>query len=47
MSTISSGIMSAGTHYIKSIASDLSTGLYFAKIHAGEFNAVKKIVLIK
>jgi predicted GH43/DUF377 family glycosyl hydrolase len=38
---------SAGTYFIKWDAQNLSSGLYFYKIEAGEFTSVKKSVLLK
>jgi hypothetical protein len=37
----------AGFFSIKFDASKLSSGIYFYKINAGEFTAVKKLVLMK
>ncbi len=38
---------SAGLHEVAFDASDLSSGIYFARIEAGDFSAVQKMVLIK
>ncbi|MBP9096712.1 MAG: T9SS type A sorting domain-containing protein, partial [Ignavibacteria bacterium] len=37
----------AGFYAVKFDASKLSSGIYFYKIQAGDFNAVKKFMLVK
>jgi hypothetical protein len=37
----------AGVHEVTFDASDLASGIYFYRIEAGDFNAVRKMVLIK
>lgn len=41
------GEFEAGYHTVQFNASNLSSGIYFYKIEAGKFNAVKKMMLIK
>jgi hypothetical protein len=44
---ITNGSYAAGRHQIKLNASDLSSGVYFYKLEAGNFVSVKKLVLLK
>jgi len=39
--------MNAGEHEIDFNADNLSSGIYYYKLHAGEFQDVKKMVLLK
>jgi hypothetical protein len=39
--------MPAGNHQVKFNAGNLSTGIYFYRIEAGDFQEVKKMILIK
>ena len=39
--------VTAGTHSVNFDASNLASGIYFYRIESGDFNAVKKMVLIK
>jgi type IX secretion system substrate protein len=39
--------MTTGSHEIEFIAKDLTSGIYFYRINAGGFNAVKKMVLLR
>jgi hypothetical protein len=39
--------LAAGKHHVKFSAHNLSSGLYFYKIDAGEFHDVKKMILLK
>lgn len=39
--------MQAGSHKVKFNFSDMTSGVYFYKIQAGEFSAVKKMLLVK
>lgn len=41
------GMMNAGTHAVEFNASNLASGIYIYKMEAGEFRAVKKMMLIK
>ncbi len=45
--TLLSGQMKAGYHKVKFDASGLSSGVYLYKIQAGDFSAVKKLMLLK
>jgi len=47
MSTLLSEYKDAGSFKLTLDASSLPTGTYFYSISAGDFNAVKKMVLIK
>ncbi len=38
---------SAGTHEITFDSSDLPSGVYIARLHAGEYVGVQKMVMIK
>lgn len=44
---IAEGEFDAGTHSIKLNVPHLSSGIYFYKLNAGQFNQVKKLILIK
>jgi hypothetical protein len=41
------GMRDAGVHQVVWDASDQASGLYFCRIKAGEFNAVRKMMLVK
>ena len=41
------GVLSAGTHELNFNGSSLTSGVYFYKIEAGNFRAVKKMLLLK
>lgn len=45
--TLVNTVKSAGVHTISFNASDLTSGVYFYRIQAGNFTLVKKIVLMK
>jgi hypothetical protein len=45
--TLLNGYQTSGNYKIEFDASSLSSGLYFYKIKAGEFSAIKRLVLIK
>lgn len=47
VSTLVNGYIHAGSYEIAFNASDLSSGLYFFKIEAGDFRGAKKMILIK
>jgi len=47
LKTLVNGIKEAGVHKINFDASSLNSGLYFYKLEAGSFNAVKKMMLTK
>ncbi len=47
VATLLSGQMKAGYHKVKFDASGISSGIYFYKIQAGDFSAVKKLMLLK
>ena len=47
VSTLVSEQMNAGTYNLTFEALDLASGLYFYQIQAGEFNATKRIILMK
>jgi len=44
---ITSGNLEAGRHEIKLDASDLSSGVYFYRLEAGEFISTRRLVLLK
>jgi hypothetical protein len=44
---LASGFMNAGSYSIVFNASNLSSGVYFYKLEAGSFSAIKKLVLLK
>jgi hypothetical protein len=44
---IANGKFSAGRHEVTLDARNLATGVYFYRIEAGEFVAVKKLALVK
>jgi len=41
------GFIEAGYHEVKFDASQLSSGIYFARLTAGEFSGMKKMILVK
>ncbi len=45
--TLVSGFMQAGTHSMNFDAAGLSSGTYFYRLSAGEFNSVRKLVVLK
>jgi hypothetical protein len=45
--TLVDGTQSAGTHALTFDAAHLPSGIYFYTLHAGTFNATKKLVLLK
>ena len=45
--TLVNEVKEQGRFNIQFNASGLASGVYFYKINAGEFNAVKKLILIK
>lgn len=45
--TLVNEVRNAGKYIVEFNASELESGVYFYKIEAGEFKAVKKMVLIK
>jgi hypothetical protein len=45
--TLDSGYKKAGSYSINFNASDLSSGIYFYKLEAGQFSQIKKMILIK
>jgi hypothetical protein len=45
--TLLNGKMPAGSHQVEFNAQNLSSGIYFYKIQAGEFQDVKKMVLLR
>lgn len=47
VATLVNGTMNAGRHSVSFQAGELPSGLYFYRLDAGEFNAVKKMVLMK
>lgn len=47
VSTLVNTRMSAGSHSVQFNAANLSTGVYFYKIKAGEFYSIKKMILLK
>jgi hypothetical protein len=47
VSTLISGSMPPGRHTIEFEATDLPSGLYFYQLEAGDFTAIKKMVLIR
>ena len=47
VATLVNGVKQAGIHTVNFNASNLASGIYFYKIQAGDFNAVKKMVLVK
>jgi len=47
VNTLESGYKSAGNYSLNFNASDLSSGIYFYKLEAGQFSQVKKMILLK
>ena len=47
VSQLINGQMEAGTHSIKFDANSLPSGIYFYRIEAGSFNAIRKMILLK
>ncbi|RQV99040.1 T9SS C-terminal target domain-containing protein [bacterium] len=47
VATLVSGELSAGRHSVSFSAADLPSGLYFYRMEAGEFSAVRKMILMK
>jgi flagellar hook assembly protein FlgD len=47
VTTLVDGWREAGTHEMTFDGSKLASGIYLAKMQAGEFTAVQKLVLIK
>jgi hypothetical protein len=47
VATLINNEMNSGSHKIKFNASDLSSGVYYYKIDAGEFQAVKKMLVLQ
>jgi hypothetical protein len=47
VATLASGRMKAGVHSVTFDAMNLSTGIYFYQIRAGEFTSLKKMLLVK
>ncbi|MBU1652612.1 T9SS type A sorting domain-containing protein, partial [bacterium] len=45
--TLVEGMFQAGVHKVEFDASNLSSGIYFYKLEAGKFSAVRKLVLVK
>ncbi|MBK7267346.1 MAG: T9SS type A sorting domain-containing protein [Ignavibacteriales bacterium] len=41
------GVMEAGNHKVEFNAANLPSGIYFYKISSGNFNSIKKMVLLK
>ena len=47
VATLINGMMEAGAHETQFNAGDLSSGIYFYRLTAGDFTSVKKMVLVK
>jgi len=47
LATLVSERLPAGTHQRKLDATDFASGVYFYRLHAGEFSETKKLILIK
>jgi hypothetical protein len=47
VTTLVNGLQEAGYHQVTFDGSELSSGLYFIRMQAGSFNAVKKMMLVK
>ena len=47
VSTLINSFLSAGTYSLNFDSGELSSGVYFYKLKAGDFVAVKKMALIK
>jgi hypothetical protein len=47
IATLVNGMRDAGTHQVTFDGSKLSSGLYFVKMQAGSFSAVRKMMLVK
>jgi hypothetical protein len=47
ISTVVNGDVEAGNHRIEFDASNLASGIYYYKLEAGEFNKLRKMVLVK
>jgi len=47
LATLVDGFRNAGIHEVTFGASDLSSGIYFAQIEAGNRSAIQKLMLVK
>lgn len=47
IATLVSGVKSSGIYEVKFDASGLPSGIYFYELHAGQYSAVKKMILMK
>ena len=47
VATLVSGYQSAGRHQVEFHAGELASGVYFYRIDAGDFSAIRKMVLMK
>ncbi|MDR3666202.1 MAG: T9SS type A sorting domain-containing protein, partial [Ignavibacteriaceae bacterium] len=45
--TLENGFKNAGTYNVTFNASELSSGIYFCKIEAGQFSSIRKMMLVK
>ncbi len=47
IATLTEGLLPAGTHTVNWDASDVASGIYYYKLTAGDYTAVKKMTLLK
>ena len=47
VATLVNGQMNAGRHTVNFNAANLPSGLYFYRLTAGDFTAIKKMILMK
>jgi hypothetical protein len=47
VATLAEGPFAAGVHTVRFNGSHLASGMYYAKITAGNFSAVQKMLLLK
>ena len=45
--TLENGFKNSGTYDVTFNASELSSGIYFCKIEAGQFSQIRKMMLLK
>ena len=47
VATLKDGVMQAGEHAVVFDAANLTTGIYFIRLAAGEFKAMRKMLVIR